>query len=72
MQGNAPVYVRIQEYEEVLTTLDAVKRKLADAHNQLTKLQGLKAEEDKEIASWAASLDAVTERLNTLETNLKQ
>lgn len=72
MQTNAPVYVRIQEYDEVLTTIETVKRKLADAHGQMKKLQELKAQEDKEVASWAASLAEVQQKLDTLETNLKQ
>jgi chromosome segregation ATPase len=72
MQTNAPVYVRIHEYDEVLATIETVKQKLSDAHGQLKKLQELKAQEDKEVASWAVSLGEVQQKLDALETNLKQ
>ncbi len=72
MEGSAPVFVRIQEYEDVLTTIESVKRKLKDAQDQLTKLKDFKAQEDKEVATWAESLEDVRSRLAAIETNLKQ
>jgi hypothetical protein len=72
MEGHAPVYVKINEYEEVLSLLDNVKKKLKEARDIIVKLNELKAEEDKELMAWNESLDDIAQRVTQIDSNLLQ
>ena len=62
-----PVYVKINDYEEVLTTLENVKRKVREARDLLIKLNELKAEEDRELLAWNESLEDINNRLGQID-----
>jgi hypothetical protein len=66
-----PTYVRVQDYEEVLATLETVKKKVAESRALLQRLGELKAEEDREILAWSESLDDVSGRIDILEKTLR-
>ena len=70
MEGHAPVYVKINEYEEVLSLLQSIKRKLQESREMLSKLNELKADEDKELLAWHDSLEDIQNRINHLDKNL--
>jgi hypothetical protein len=72
MEGHAPVYVKVNEYEEVLSILEGVKRKVRESREVLTKLSELKAEEDKELLAWSESLDDISNRLGHIDKSLNQ
>ena len=60
---NAPVFVKVEEYKEVLDVLDVIKGKLKDARQTLVDINRLKEEEDRELASWAGNIDEIESRL---------
>lgn len=60
---NAPVFVKVEEYKEVLDVLDVIKGKLKDARQTLADINRLKEEEDRELASWAGNIDEIESRL---------
>lgn len=62
-----PVYVRINDYEEVITMVENIKRKIHDARDLLIKLNELKAEEDRELLAWNESLDDITNRVAQID-----
>lgn len=70
MDMRAPVYVKIHDFEEVMTILDNVKRKVKEAHDILGKLNELKAEEDKELLAWNENLDDIANRINQIDRSL--
>lgn len=70
MDARAPVYVKISEYEEVLSTLDSIKKKVVEAREVIAKLNQLKAEEDRELAAWNDSLDDITHRVDQIDKTL--
>jgi exonuclease VII small subunit len=72
MEGHAPLYVKVSEYEEVVTLLDNVKKKVSEARQVIQKLHELKAEEDKELAAWITSLNDIATRIDTIDKNLSQ
>ena len=49
MVGSMPVYVRVEEYKDVLDMMNMIKSKLAEAKETLGKLNELKNEEDAEL-----------------------
>jgi hypothetical protein len=70
MEGHAPVYVRVNEYEEVLTLIENIKKKVKESHELLGKLNELKAEEDRELLAWHDSLEDISNRLGHLDKSL--
>lgn len=70
MDENKPIFVQIEEYEEVLETLSAAKAKLEDAKQVLGHIIELKEEEDNEIDAWKVGLDDVEKKLNFVDKAL--
>jgi len=63
MEGSAPAFVRIDNYKNVMNTVEVAKEKIAQAKALLAKIAEIKSEEDAVIANWNAALDAVEERV---------
>ncbi len=70
MEGHAPVYVKITDYEEVLSILENVKRKADEARALLQKLNDLKSDEDRELLAWTEGLDDITTRVEQIDRYL--
>jgi hypothetical protein len=58
-----PIYVRIEEYKDVLDVISMLRNKLKEARDSLQKINELKNEEDIELEKWEAGLDAVERRI---------
>lgn len=59
-----PVYVRIEEYKDVLDVMNLVKSKIAEARETLAKLNDLKNEEDAELELWHTSLEEIERKVD--------
>jgi tetrahydromethanopterin S-methyltransferase subunit G len=70
MDARTPVYVKIQDFEEVVQILDNIKRKVKEARDVLQKLNELKAEEDRELLAWNENLDDISARVAQIDHNL--
>jgi len=66
----APVFVKVNDYEEVLNLLENVKRKVRESRDVLIKLNELKAEEDRELLAWNESIDEINARIAQIDRNL--
>lgn len=58
-----PVFVKIDEYKEVLDIIDVVKGKLAEAKETIEEIGQLKAKEDRELAAWSRNLAVVEQKI---------
>lgn len=63
MERNLPVFVKINDYKEVLNIVDVMKQKLKETSKTLEKIKVLKAEEDKELQEWEKSITEISRRL---------
>ena len=72
METNAPVYVKVQDYDDAVSSIETLERKLKESRDLLTRLTDLKAEEDRELIGWAEALDDVQNRIVILRQNLIQ
>lgn len=59
----APVFVKIQKYHEVLSTIETLMKKLGEARSALSRIYELKDTENKEIDSWKKDLSNIESRL---------
>jgi cell shape-determining protein MreC len=62
-----PIYVRIEEYKDVLDVINMLKNKLKEAKESLNRINELKNEEDTELEKWESGLDAVQRKVEFID-----
>jgi len=62
-----PIFVRIEEYKDVLDVINMVKNKLKEARDTLNRINELKNEEDVELEKWEQGLDQVERRMDYID-----
>jgi len=66
----APVYVKVDEYKDIMDIMSLVREKLHQAKFLLAKIAELKAQEDQERATWAKELEDVEMRVSGIDKTL--
>ncbi len=67
---DAPIYVRIEEYRDVLDIINMIKSKMAEARETLQKIKEAQSEEDSEIARCNESLDVIEKKMDFIDRSL--
>ena len=67
-----PVFVKIDEYKEILDIIDVVRLKVEKAKKAVTKLYEIKASEDKELEKWEKQLVDVSNKVEDMKKTLFQ
>lgn len=70
MQEGMPVFVKIDEYKDVLEVLKLINDKLEKAKSVLAKVNELKSKEDNELEMWEAELDDIENNLSLMNRTL--
>ena len=65
-----PIFVRIDEYKEVLDVLSLIKSKITEAKTTLTRINELKNAEDNELDVWTNELEEVERRADFIDRTL--
>ena len=65
-----PIYVRIEEYRDVLDVVNMIKNKLEEARALLKDINDLKNEEDAELERWSAGLDSIERKMKYIDKTL--
>ena len=64
------MFIRLEEYKEVLTILTKMKNKVDDAKDLLNKLNDMKAEEDAELDIWDKTLKDIESKITDINKTL--
>lgn len=64
---NMPVFVRIEEYKDVLDVMNMIKNKIENAKETLGKINELKNEEDAELELWHTGLEEVERKVEFVD-----
>jgi len=67
-----PVFVKIEEYEDIINTMLTLKNKVEAAKTTLIKINQLKQEEDSQLQSWQSALEEIENRMNTIDQFLHE
>jgi len=67
-----PLFIQVDNYNELLDTISTIKAKLTDASHVLEELTKLKQEEDSELTAWHNDLNAIKEKLMMVDQKLSQ
>lgn len=70
MDDTMPVFVKIEEYNEVLDVMNMIKAKLRDAKETLGKLNELKNAEDSEVELWKTNLEEIERKVDFVDNTL--
>jgi hypothetical protein len=62
-----PVFMKIEEYRELLDVMELIKRKLIEAKNAVESIEELKLKEEAEIKRWNAILIGIEARVAELD-----
>ena len=63
-----PVYVKFDEYDDVLKMIKIIKDKINDARIALSRIERIKAEEDAELEVWAGQLTEIENKVKMIDT----
>ena len=64
LDGNGmPVFVKIEEYKDVLDIMNMIKHKIEEAKETLGKINELKNEEDAELELWHTGIEEVERKI---------
>ncbi|MFO7710253.1 MAG: hypothetical protein R6V53_00645 [Candidatus Woesearchaeota archaeon] len=69
-QKDAPVFVKIDEYKDVLDVIELVKAKIKESKTTLARINELKNTEDAEIETWTNELDEVERKIEFVDRTL--
>lgn len=67
-----PVFVRVDEYKEVLELMQMVHNKLEDAKNTLLRINDLKNEEDHLVEQWQNGLADIEKKIEFINHTLSE
>lgn len=70
MSSGMPVFVKIDDYKDVLDVIGLLKLKIKEAKEIHDKINTLKNEEDVELEIWRNNLEEVERKLHYIDTTL--
>jgi hypothetical protein len=65
-----PVFVKIDDYKEILDIVDVVRMKVEKAKKAVIKLNEIKTQEDKELDKWETQLAEVSTKVEDMKKTL--
>ena len=63
----APVFVKVDEYKEILDVLDMVKGKISVIRETLSSINDLRNEEDSEVSMWNGTIDDIEKKIEEID-----
>lgn len=66
-RGGMPVFVKVDEYKEILDVLDMIKAKIKEARGTLGSINALRNEEDAELAMWNTTIDEIEKKIDGID-----
>ena len=62
----APVFVKVDEYKEILDVLDMIKDKTKEIRETLGSINALRNEEDAELSMWNNTLNEIEKKIESI------
>jgi hypothetical protein len=69
-RSEAPVFVKIDDYKDILDVLDLIKDRLGEAKRTLADINELKNDEDAELELWNSTLNEIERKLDGIDRTL--
>ncbi len=65
-----PVFVKIDEYKDVLEVMNLIRSRIKDAKETLARVNEIKNEEDAELELWSTTLDDIERKVDFADRTL--
>ena len=65
-----PVFVRIDDYKDILDVINMIKNRIAEAKETLGKINELKNEEDAELELWQTGIEEIERKTEFIDKTL--
>lgn len=67
-----PVFIKVDEYDDVLELVKLIKQRLDEAKSTLLKINDLKNEEDHQLEMWQNTLSEVEKKIELIDHSLNE
>ena len=67
-----PVFVKVEEYDNVLNLIRAIRTKLDETKETITQINDLKNEEDHQIEMWQNALAEIEKKVDFIDHSLNE
>ncbi|MBU1976273.1 MAG: hypothetical protein KKG59_07770 [Nanoarchaeota archaeon] len=67
---NKPVFVKIDDYQEILNIVDVIKANLLKTKQTISSINSLKKKEDDILAGWNKGMDEISKRVEDISQTL--
>ena len=65
--NNAPVFIKIESYKEVLDIIDILKTKVENTKNLMEQLNEVRSDEEDEMVEWQRTINSVSDNINKID-----
>ena len=72
METKSPIFVKIEDYKDIIDILTLLKKKLKDAKGVLNTINTLKNEEDTELEQWNVNVEEIERKIEYINRSLFQ
>ena len=66
-KSGMPVFVKVDEYKEILDVLDLIKSKVKEIRSTLGNINTLRNEEDAEVAMWNNTISDIEKKIENID-----
>ena len=66
-RNGMPVFVKVDEYKEILDVLDMIKSKVGEIKETLGSMNAMRNEEDAELAAWNSTISEIERKIENLD-----
>jgi len=66
-RSGAPVFVKVDEYREILDVLEMVKAKIKEVRETLGTINGMRNEEDAELTMWNNTINDIEKKIEGID-----
>lgn len=63
----APVFVKVDDYREILDVLDMIKSKVKEIRETLGSINDLRNEEDAELSGWNNAINDIERKIESID-----
>ena len=63
----APVFVKVDDYKEILDVLDMIKGKISDIRGTLAGINEMRSQEDAEISAWNDAIGDIEKKIDNFD-----
>ena len=67
---NKPVFVKIEDYQEILNIVDVIKANLLKTKQTVESINHLKDREDDILKGWNSGLDEISKKIENMSLTL--